>query len=201
MLCFSLSLFEKCLQQRDLERGQLVPNSSRPGLSGPSTLGKPNKLLYLSPEQPTNSFGEPDVALPGRVGGELFRTVGVQIVLYTLALSWTDAEVYTYPFRPAGEPHRKDDSANGQRPDGQVFNVPASVYASCGHTPRCERSQDPQCYKYVQVPGNTPWVIFLAGQSSEFFQVTHGCPACAVNAGSDCVSTTSGRLRILIGYQ
>lgn len=197
---FSSQLLKDAGEGTDVEQQLTTRNGAQPiTLSAPRKQA-PDKPIYINLERPTFGNGDPEVVLCGRIDGESMGTIGIQDVLATLALSWSDGEGFDRAIC-AGQHPETTSQPGDQLPARIVFNVPASTYADSGHVPRCDRTQEPRYHVYVPVADSTPWAVFLAGQSYVFNRVTFGCTDCAVNAGPNSVSTMSGGLRTLIGYK
>ena len=189
----------------DVESQSLALNDPEPIILGQPRLKNPDKPLYISLERPPYGSGEPEISLCGRIDGVSKGNVGIHHILNTLALSWSDEHGFPYNICKSGHQPPNKTSTKDQLPAKQVFNMPASLYCGdSGITPRCSSVQNPQAprhHVYVQVEGDTPWTIFLAGQSAIFNRVSFGCPECAVNTGANCISSVSNGLRTIIGYQ
>ncbi|CZR63221.1 uncharacterized protein PAC_13118 [Phialocephala subalpina] len=201
---FNADFIEEVVKQegRDPEGQALAHDKIRPIILGPPRLECPDKPLYITLERPPYGSGDPEISICGRLEGESLGHVGIQDILITLALSWHDAEGQPYQACSPREGHEKPSQASDQLPARKVFNMaPSAYYRYPGIIPRCKEDQEPRHHVYVQVSGDTPWTLFLAGQSSFLNRIVFGCPDCAVNAGANYISSTSNGLRTLIGYQ
>jgi hypothetical protein len=187
---------------RDLEMADSDEEATDPIVLGPPQLKPPDKPLYVSMERPAVATDEPELALCGRIDGESIGTVLIQEVLRTLALSWSDEEGYNYRICEPGAEHEIERDRKSAISAEVVYNMPASRYCRQIDTvPRAipEKRNGMHCV-YVQVAGDTPWTVFLAGQSQWHNRVAFGCADCAIHTGANCVARNVP-LRTILGYQ
>ncbi|CAO2650786.1 Nn.00g020780.m01.CDS01 [Neocucurbitaria sp. VM-36] len=186
----------------DPEKAQSTIEAGNSIFLGPPSPRTADKPLYINLERPSHTFGEPLVSLCGRLGGDSLGHVSIQDVLRTLALSWSDANGQDYPFCAKGNSHTQ------QKGSGQdliaadsVFNMPASRYCrDLQVAPRDNAESSSRHNIYVQIKGNTPWTIFLAGQSPLHNRVVFGCTQCAIHTGIDYMPDMRGGFTTLLGY-
>jgi hypothetical protein len=199
---FSSEFLSQVGQSEDIDQLQLSTRDDSPINFGPPTARLQDKPLYINIERSPIEINAnaPAVSLCGRLDGETVGHVGIQDVLTTLALSWSDAQGYPFPFCSENSLCRSRDSPGSLSAD-QVYNISATRFCrDRGITPRCPTDRDPRHHVYVQVAGNTPWTVFLAGADKVHNRVCFKCPHCAVKTGANYVSNTSGGLWTIIGY-
>ncbi|KAJ4376241.1 hypothetical protein N0V83_001524 [Neocucurbitaria cava] len=189
----------------DVEAGPLSHNNSRPVSIGHPDLQPADKEVYISLERSAYiGIYEPDVTLCGRVEGVTIGRVGIQDVLRTLALSWNDGEGYPIKICSTGIDtlHLHDDGSSNIGAD-TVYNMPVSRYTEENDLTQCPKQNNQAKEKrnvFVQVSGNTPWALLLAGQSPELNRVSFGCANCAVRSGSHVTVDHLDGYRTIIGY-
>lgn len=189
------------------EEGRMVGPDYRPIIFAAPQSAPPDVPLYINLERSPYeaSSGEPDVSLCGRLDGESLGHVSIQDVLCTLALSCKDEKGYPLPLCRGGE-HHSQDSAGNPVPNGKitaakVYNMSASLFTrQPGVTPRCDFGSKSQYHIHIQVQGNTPWAIFLAGYDKMHNRVCFDCVECAAGTGANYGTSFYGGLRALIGY-
>lgn len=188
---------------KDIERADHARDGVGPIVLGPPETQAPDKPLYLSIERPPFPTGTPEVSLCGRINGESVGSVLIQDVLKTLALSWSDAEGYYYDICATGaQHHATKDNVECQYSAAVVYNMPVSRYCEqISVVPRADQDKEYGKHSvYVKVEGDTPWTVFLAGQSPVHNRVAFGCADCAVQTGLNCFAKLLG-LPSIIGYQ
>ncbi|CAN9363464.1 unnamed protein product [Alternaria alternata] len=187
----------------DPEKAQTAMETDKDVFFGRPSPANADEPLYISLERPSYAFGEPCVSLCGRVGGDSLGHVSIQDVLTTLAQSWSDSRGNDYKFCTPGTPHEDRGTDHVDLvPAHQVFNMAASRYCrKLERAPRDNANGEAKHNIYVQVNNDTPWAIFLAGQSPLHNRLTFHCIQCAVHTGDESSVAMRRGLTTLIGYR
>lgn len=172
--------WQDATDSRDVEKADSGIGGDNPIVLGAPIVKPPTKPLYLAVERPPIPTDEPVLSLSGRVDGKSIGNVGIQHVLITLARSWYDDNGNPIELCGPGMQHPSETSYATR-----VYNMPSSRYCW-----RVDMVPIPASWKkeshsiYVQLQDDTPWVIFLAGQSLNN-RVAFRCADCALQSGVD----------------
>ncbi|KAF2818484.1 hypothetical protein CC86DRAFT_156236 [Ophiobolus disseminans] len=198
----TIEALKLCLNS-DPEKAETMMEADSGVFLGQPSSTAADKPLYVSLERPSHAFGEPFTSLCGRIEGDSLGHVSIQDILKALAQSWSDAQGNDYKFCAIGAPHEdRNDDEMELVPAHRDFNMAPSRYCQNLELVSGDGADSsPKHNVHVQVKNNTPWAIFLAGQSPLHNRLAFDCIQCAVHTGDDSSAQMREGFTTLIGYK